>query len=258
MKLTRLLAFLFAACAVQLIAAPQPVSWKVDGIERHALIALPKSGTAKAPLIFAFHGAGDTMDNFSGIELERSWPEAIVVYPQGLPRNPGYGPGGVWQTEKGQNNDQDLKFFDTALAAIRTKYRVDDARIYAMGFSNGAKLTYLLWAERPTVFAALGPVAGQHAPSLSITVPKPLIHVAGQFDRQNHFDLQKQSIEMARKVNGTEGAGTPCGSYCTEYASSRNAPVMTIIHGGAHVYPDGTSETIVKFFKRFPLPNSTK
>jgi polyhydroxybutyrate depolymerase len=234
-------------------ASSQAVSWKVDGIERHALLSLPKNSSAKAPLIFAFHGAGDTMDNFSGIDLEHSWPEAIVVYPQGLPRDPSFGPGGTWQTEKAQNGDRDLKFFDVALAALRAKYRVDDTRIYAMGFSNGAKFTYLLWAQRPFVFAALGPVAGQHGPSLSITVPKPLIHVAGQLDRQNHFDLQKQSIEMARRVNGAEGTGVSCGGYCTEYASSKGAPVMTVIHGGAHVYPDGTSETIVKFFKRYAL-----
>ena len=38
---------------------------------------------------------------------------------------------------------------------------MDETRIYATGFSNGAGFTYLLWAARPTVFAAFAPVAGR-------------------------------------------------------------------------------------------------
>jgi len=231
------------------------LTMRVDGIERHAIVFTPKT-SAPAPLIFAFHGAGDTADNFSGIELERAWPEAVVVYMEGLPRERNYGPGGFWQIEKGQTGDRDLKFFDEAMAKVHAAHPIDDARIYAMGFSNGAKFVYLLWAERPHLFAALGPVAGQHAPSLSITEPKPLIHVAGERDHQNDIELQKATIEMARRVNGATEKGAPCGPYCSQYApptGTKGAPVMTVLHPGAHVYPAGTSEVIVRFFQRFSL-----
>ena len=62
---------------------------------------------------------------------------------------------------KGEYQDRDLKLVDAALAWVHAKYTVDDDRIYATGFSNGAMFTYLLWAERPAVFAAYGPVAGR-------------------------------------------------------------------------------------------------
>jgi len=247
-----ILAILLASGAM--FADSKVIAVNVDGVERHAVVYSPRKTAAKAPLIFVFHGAGDTAANFSGAALERAWPQAVVVYMQGLPREGSYGPGGYWQTENGQTGDRDLKFLDAALAQIRTSRPIDDARVYAMGFSNGAKFVYLLWAERPNLFAALGPVAGQHAPSLRITVPKPLIHVAGEQDHQNDIELQKGSIEMARRVNGATEKGAPCGKHCAQYApvsDSMGAPVMTVLHPGAHVYPIETSETIVRFFKRF-------
>jgi hypothetical protein len=40
---------------------------------------------------------------------------------------------------------------------------------------------------------------------------------------------------------------------CSLYESASGTPVMTLIHPGGHEYPEGTSEEIVKFFKRFTL-----
>jgi poly(3-hydroxybutyrate) depolymerase len=107
----------------------------------------------------------------------------------------------------------------------------------------------LLWAVRPKVFAAFGPVAGMLAPSMTLSEPKPVVHVGGQQDRTNAFALQVQSIELAKKVNGVSGKGESCGHECVLY-NGKGAPVMTMIHNGGHIYPEGTSELIVKFFKQ--------
>jgi polyhydroxybutyrate depolymerase len=214
--------------------SPQVMTWKVEGDARRAMVygLAAKSAGGRAPLVFSFHGHGDKMQNFQYTDMHRAWPEAIVVYFQGLPSHRDGLAG--WQTEKGEDNDRDLKLVDAALASLRGTYKIDDARIYATGFSNGATFTYLLWAERPDVFAAFAPVAARLRPSVRLKQPKPVFHIAGVQDRQIPYADQQDAIEAARSVNGTA------------------APVMTWIHVGGHEYPDSTSERIAKFFREHP------
>ena len=124
--------------------------WTVDGVARQALVYLPPpAGTNPAPVIFAFHGHGGSMQNAARtFRLQTRWPEALVVYMQGL-NTPGRltdpeGKRPGWQSAEGDQGDRDLKFFDTVLDSLRKDYRVDDKRIYATGHSNGGGFTYLL------------------------------------------------------------------------------------------------------------------
>jgi polyhydroxybutyrate depolymerase len=212
----------------------QRTEWKVDGVVRRAILYTPaaQAPNGRIPLVLSFHGRGDTIENFEFTGMHVEWPQAMVVYFQGLPGGSGLLPG--WQIEKGGDGDRDLKLVDVALAALRQKYAIDPDRIYATGFSNGANFTYLLWAERADVFAAFAPVAARLRPSVRPTVPRPLFHIAGMQDRQIPFEDQKAAVEVARGVNGEA------------------APVLTWFHPGGHVYPPPTSERIVKFFQQNP------
>ena len=234
-------------------ASAEVMTWKIDGDTRRAIVYAPAATSAggKAPLIFSFHGHGDNVQNFQFTNMHRAWPEAIVVYFQGLPSRRDGLPG--WQTEKGQDADRDLKLVDAALASLREKFKVDDGRIYATGFSNGAGFTYLLWAERPVVFAAYAPVAARLRPSVLPTQPRPLFHIAGTRDGTIPFADQKDAIDTATRVDGVSGKGASCGNGCTIYGSASATPVMTWIHPGGHEYPDSTSERIAKFFRDHPL-----
>ena len=227
-------------------------AWRFDGATRRAIVYAPsaKSAGGRAPLVFSFHGHGDNMQNFQHTDLHLAWPQAIVVYFQGLPsRRDGLA---GWQVEKGQDDDRDLKLVDAALASLGEQFKVDEARIYSTGFSNGANFTYLLWAERPGVFAAFAPVAARLRPSVRPTQPKPLFHVAGAEDAQIPFADQQDAIETAKRVDGVTGKGASCGNGCTMYGSPVGAPVMTWIHAGGHEYPESTSERIAKFFRDHP------
>ena len=226
-------------------SAAEVVRWQVDGETREAVVHGPQSpGAAGAPLILAFHGFGDNMQNFQHTNLHVAWPDAIVVYFQGLERRGGL-PG--WQVERG-GVDRDLKLVDVALRSLRETYHIDSQRIYATGYSNGGMFTYLLWAERPGVFAAYAPVAARLGPAVRPTRPAPVLHVAGERDRVVSFADQEAAIAVAIDVNDVRAA-TPCGAGCTEYGAGAATPVMTWIHAGAHIYPRGTSERIVAFFR---------
>ena len=225
-------------------AAAQVMRWQVDGATRQAIVHAPASpGAEGSPLVLSFHGFGDNAQNFQYTNLHVAWPEAIVVYFQELPTRRGL-PG--WQVEPGGNRD--LRLVDAALASLRERYAVDGDRIYATGYSNGGMFTYLLWAERPGVFAAYAPVAARLRPSVRPTEPRPVFHVAGESDRVVRFSDQEAAIAAAIDVNGVDAA-TGCGAGCTVYGAGTAAPVMTWIHPGAHVYPRGTSERIASFFR---------
>lgn len=237
------------------LAAPKMMTFTVDGVERHAIVFAPSKQSAPAPLVFAFHGHGDSADNFVGVDLQSAWPQAVVAYFEGLPTQDGLS---GWQTEAGQYSDRDLKLVDVALASLRKAYKIDDQRVYSTGFSNGAHFTYLLWAERPMLFAAFAPVAGRIRPTAVPVRPKPLLHIGGKNDHQVDFNDQMAAMDTARKIDGVAANPTNCssliaGTRCSLYASTSGTPVVTMVHPGGHAYPEGTSEEIVKFFKQFTL-----
>jgi polyhydroxybutyrate depolymerase len=245
--ITTLLVF---SARLAVAADAEVASWMVDGVKREAIVYTPKTTSGKLPLILSFHGHGDDMDNFQYVGFQNVWPDAIVVYFQGLPSNDGYR---GWQVEPGEYGDRDLKMVDVALAALKKKYTVDENRIYATGFSNGAHFTYLLWATRPQVFAAFAPVAGRIRPSAMPRQPRPIIIIGGARDAQVAFPDQRAAMGIAVRLNGVEGNTNSCGDGCTLYGGDTAAPVMTWIHQGGHEYPRPTSSKIAEFFHAHTL-----
>jgi polyhydroxybutyrate depolymerase len=255
---------IFFSVATALVAAtalavePAPTTWTIDGVQREALIYLPStSSKSKPPVILAFHGHGGNMHFAArGMAFQNAWPEAIVVYPQGLP-TPGIvldheGKKAGWQDYAGQENNRDLKFVDAMLKTLREKYSADKSRIYATGFSNGGLFSYLLLSQRPNVFAAFAPGGSVLLPQNSLSVARPVLHYGGRSDRLARFEKQEATIEQLRKFNGCAGAGESCGENCTIYNSSKGAPVATFIHPYGHFYPPEVTPLIVKFFTEHP------
>ena len=252
-------ALCFAVPASAETPVPVQRSWKVDGGERLALIYIPTAArTEKSPLIFAFHGHGGNMHYAARkFNYHTLWPEAIVVYMQGLP-TPGAltDPQGLrngWQSAAGTQGDRDLKFFDAVLASLQHEVKVDDKRIFATGHSNGGAFTYLLWAERGDTFAAVAPCAAIAARSQPKLKPKPVMHVAGENDPLVRYAWQQRTMDALKKLNGCDATGkewAKSGSTtCTVYSSKSGPPVVTAIYPGAHNLPDEASALIVKFFK---------
>jgi polyhydroxybutyrate depolymerase len=249
------------AAAICLVVAgslhAQAMNFTIGGVQRQAFILAPANASRSAtrlPLLFAFHGHGGNMvQTAAQMHFDKVWPEAIVVYMQGLPTKTGGDPSGDqpgWQQEPGQFADRDLEFFDAVLSAVRKVFPVDDNRIYATGFSNGGIFTYLLWSVRPKTFAALAAVAGEQFPAVHLTVPIPFLQIAGERDEYVPFQQQLESIARVREVDGSTGPGHSCGEDCTAYDSSRGAPVVTFIDPAGHVYPHYASGAIVDFFKQ--------
>jgi polyhydroxybutyrate depolymerase len=238
-------------------SAAEPVrrTWTVDGTTREALVyAPPAAKTTPTPVVFAFHGHGGTMQNSARrFAYHAHWPQAVVVYPQGL-NTPGRltdpeGKKPGWQSAAGDQKDRDLKFFDAVLASLKADYRVDEKRVYATGHSNGGGFTYLLWAARPDVFAAVAPSAATAGKVQKELTPLPVLHVAGEKDELVKFDWQKRTLEALRELNGCGADGQRWAGRCTLYPSKGGTPVVAYIHPGDHTFPTDAPPVIVKFFK---------
>ena len=259
----RLLLFTLGLALLAPIRAADPPAhreWTIDGIEREALIyEPPQSHTAATPVIFAFHGHGGDMRHAALIyHYQTVWPEALVVYPEGLP-TPGKltdpdGKRNGWPNAPGILGDRDLKFFDALLASLRQDYRLDDRRLYVAGHSNGGGFTYLLWAMRGDLFAAFAPSASVASPRvLPLLKPKPVLHIAGRNDELVKFAWQQLTINALRRLNQC-GVGQPWKTGCTLYPSKLGAPVVTFIFPGPHSYPAEAPALTVAFFREQALP----
>jgi len=263
----RLSAFLSAAC---LLFAPaafaespplRSLSVEVAGLTREALVYAPSTATEKAtPLVLVFHGHGGNMNNSArSFAIHLAWPEALVVYPQGIP-TPGRltdpeGKKNGWQSKPGDQGDRDLAFFDALLEKLKADYKVNPQRIYSTGHSNGGGFTYLLWTARGEVLAAVAPSGSARAKSgnaAALLKPKPAMHLAGENDPLVKYVWQEASMKSVREVNGCEETGTPWGEHSTLYASAGGTPFVSYIHPGGHEFPKEAVPQIVRFFQENP------
>ena len=255
--------FFLLYTAGTIVSAAEPLlaekEWTVDGVTRQALVHVPATArSSPAPVVFAFHGHGGTMAHAARtFSYHTLWPEAIVVYMQGL-KTPGTltDPEGKrfgWQSGRGDQDDRDLKFFDAAFASLKTDYKVDESRVYATGHSNGGGFTYLLWATRGDLFAAVAPSAAVAGKELKNLKPKPVLHVAGENDPLVKWTWQKMMIDAVRKLNGCDADGVEWDKAAdligTVYASKTGTPVVTLISPGDHKFPGEAPRLITKFFK---------
>lgn len=241
----------------------QKMTWVINGITREAMVHLPTGGSGQPPVIFAFHGHGGTDFGFAEKGFEFFWPEAIVVYPQGLitktPVDSNCKLAG-WQTTVGEINcrngavDQDVKFFNAMLNRMIKKYNANPSLVFVHGWSNGADFAYdVLWAKLRNKIAAICP-AGATLDTIVGKRPMPVMHVAGKLDVHVPFDEQQQTVQEVRTLDKCSSdssvwaTGTG-GLLATEYSSRINDKVVFLQYDGDHGYPYTVPPLIARYFK---------
>lgn len=244
---------------MSLEAKPIELSVEVEGVKRTALVVLPtKEAKEGSPLIFCFHGHSGTARNaYNAYPLYQYWPEATVVYPQGLPtRTPRdkEGKGNGWQANNGIKPNKDLQMFEAMLAKIKKDYKIDEHRLYIMGHSNGGAFTYYLWIHSGVEFAAIGPSASAGAGFLKLGPPTSVFHQAGKNDTVVAFTSQERQIERVRKGLGFDEKPAKVDGKLTIYNGPNGIELATYIHNGVHTYARDANEHLVEFFKKHRKP----
>lgn len=227
-------------------------TWTVAGVERTARLHLPEA--SPAALVLVFHGHGGSAEQAArSFRIHELWPEALVVYPQGLP-TPGKltdpeGRRSGWQKDVGDQNDRDLRFIDTLVSSLRNERAIPPGAIFATGHSNGGSFTYLLWAARPDLLAACAPSAAVHSKKGPKLTPLPVLHLAGKEDDLVDYAWQEQMIRYLLLLNQADPLAIPQADGTRLHASRIDAPVVTYLHSGGHRFPKEGGPILVNFLK---------
>lgn len=236
------------------------IEWRVEDTIRKALVYIPETANTKlTPVVFVFHGHGGNMQNmYNNRGFEKLWPEAIIICPQGL-NTPGQltDPAGTragWQKGPGDMGDRDLHFFDAMLKTLEQDYKIDTKRIFVTGHSNGGGFTYLLWATRGDVFAAVAPSATAPARFAGMLKPKPAMHIMGEKDPLVKFEWQRATGRALLKLNSCSNTGENYDTWATKYSSTTGNPVVLYVHPGGHTYPAEANAVVIRFFKSIVKP----
>lgn len=242
-------------------------TWTIEGVERSALVASPKTRAvteSPIPFVLVFHGHGGTSANAARtFRIHEAWPDALVVYPQGVPTvgqvtDPqGRLPG--WQHRPGGEDDRDLKFVDAMFAWATEKHRIEPARTFAAGHSNGGSMVYTLWAARGDRFAAFAPSSSVFRADVIISArPKPVFIVAGRQDALVPFTAQERSLQGVLRLNQAGRSGEVWSGGTLRHASAIGADVVTYIHPGGHPMPPDAGSLMVRFFKSVITTSTAK
>lgn len=255
-----MLVFLAFAISTGFLQKLDTLEIKVNGVERSALMYSPGTHQQK-PLVFVFHGfSGNARQAANSYKVHLAWPEAVVVYPQGLrvrsPRLNRNGPG--WQHGPGQEEDRDLIFFDHLLRYIKQKQSIDPKRVYVTGMSNGALFCYLLFTTKPESIAAFAPVAGAGGLWLTrATTARPFLIIHGNKDILVSPKTAELSRDAIIRINQCDTQSKEwIKGYDLYPSKTGNNPVIWYLHQGGHNWPPSITDNIVKFFKEHQLLGS--
>ena len=147
-------------------------NWPAGGQTRQFYVAFPTNMTGPLPVIFQWHGLGDSASNFKGFiqrggvgpDGDPSFPY-ILITPQSLGLTPYRAtpkPGVEWDLQDGTGADKnlDLAFFESMLGCLNAQFKLDPSRIYTTGFSAGSIFSDLLHSHYPQWIPAVYEASG--------------------------------------------------------------------------------------------------
>lgn len=227
-------------------AGPQFVT--VGENTRAFTVRLPAKydGRTPAPVVFAFHPGGMNMGYMQGeVPIPREWPEAIAIYPQGLP---GQNEGRAgWQGRAGTQGDRDLLFFDAMMGWLESKACFDEKKVVVWGYSAGGRIANLLACERSDKIAAL--VIASSSMECTPSKSKPVIINHGLGDSVIPYLRASEAATAWTKLNGCSAPPKDKAIGCAQAESCKSAPLTLCGFDGGHGYDTPFNKTAIEFVK---------
>jgi polyhydroxybutyrate depolymerase len=261
-----------------LASAAKPVeeTIKVDGIERHYLVH-DFSGTTPTALVILLHGGGGSGDNMvsqTGFDKVAEREGLITVYPNGSNRLLS-GKLLTWNASHCcayamEKQVDDVHFIAALIDKLIASRKVDPARVYVTGLSNGGMLTHRLGIALHDKLAAIAPVISSlfgDEPAQEFTLPTLIINgaddkivkpqggkidvtaVFGSLLGKNAADKPALPVvsqsEYWAKVNGcTHYTDQSTADYdLRDYDDCHNASAVQsyLVKHNGHAWPGGTA-----------------
>lgn len=165
-----------------------------QGLRRYVLWSPEVTAAVARPLVLAMHGGGGTPSIHASMTLLNTLAAGEgyhVAYLEGTGFFPTFNAGGCCGHAQANEVD-DVAYAAAVLDDVARRVYLDEDRIYATGFSNGAMMSHRLICELPGRFAAIAAVSGtpvRHDPSgdeyysCDGRPPVPVLHVHATNDR---------------------------------------------------------------------------
>jgi len=171
----------FSSCNKENSSEPQSLNYvigknrfiiKVDGDDREYFVHVPLgySNASPTPVVFMLHGTngnGEEFYNNSGWKEVGEIENIITVFPssgkycivedgQTKPNTEKWNaqPAG-WTPCIGENPMDDIKFLKSIITELNSKFKIDNKKIYLVGFSNGGAMAQKCAYEMSDKFAAI-------------------------------------------------------------------------------------------------------
>jgi polyhydroxybutyrate depolymerase len=257
-------------------------SFRIGGRARAVIVHVPTgyTGSKQVALVLNMHGSGSDaveQEGFTGMDATSDSDGFIVAYPQGLITD---GSGFDWNVPGvplfggrpvPAGAPDDVAFLTTLVGVLENRYCIDANRVYATGFSGGARLSSQLACDASKVFAAVAPVSGLRRPlPCPASRAVPIISFHGTSDPVDPYNGNGQkywtySVPQAERYWATQDgcSTTPATSSpvatvtLTEYTGCRDGAVIELytIAGEGHEWPGGPH--LVRRITRLLGPQTT-
>ncbi|WP_133469659.1 alpha/beta hydrolase family esterase [Paraglaciecola marina] len=172
-------------------------SLMVEADERYYRLFTPSKYNPQTsyPLVLNFHGTNSDPYNqevLTRFEKLGQQKQFIVVSPLALFTRNDREPI-TWNVDYEPGPD-DVIFISHLIKHLNRTFNIDGNKIYATGFSGGARMSSRLACAIPHKIAAIAPVAGLRFPDLcKPNHGVPIISFHGEKDTINHYKLQHDS-----------------------------------------------------------------
>jgi polyhydroxybutyrate depolymerase len=259
------------ACALGAAAGVAAQKLTSGNRERTYRLFVPRSydGRTPLPLVLDMHGSGGTAERQAGTSrfeaLAESEGFAVATLQAGAE-------GNRWNVPVTGDRPDDVRYVSDVIDHVAARVCTDRTRVYATGFSGGARMSSLLACRLNDRIAAIAPMAGLRWPGPCGGRAIPVLTFHGLADPQNTYDghVESRGQEWLESVpdalagwarhnrcDGDAVLDDPPGplstlSYSGCRAEVRLVRVDGLVHRWARDEVDATA-TMWEFFKSHSL-----
>ncbi len=285
-RISRLILFifftiiLFKACtpfgSLKYFESTREYKMTFKGYERNYYVHLPNKEKMNqpVPLLFHLHGGGGTAEGTPELTFGRFDELAdrdgfIVVYPNAIEKN--WNDGRKSDDVKSWREDiDDVGFIIAIIDELKTKYKIDEQRIFTTGMSNGGFMSGRLACDRADIFRGAAILTAQiskdYLPSCNPAQPLAILVMNGTEDKivpydggqitilkktrgeilsteefvdfwkgKNKCTAEKRMVNLPNKLDD----GTTISIKEYSGCANRGALIFYKIEGGGHTWPGG-------------------
>lgn len=236
----------------------------VDGVAREFILNLPDGVESGGPwpVVFNWHGLGDTATNMNGL-ISSIYNDAAFPFIGVTPEDSNFtvlGNSVDWDVfQVNATTNREARLFDEILACLEKRYTVDANHVHSMGFSLGSILTDMLGTIRGDRLASIATYSGGYFSDADNVATLGMLSSMVNWPAPTHTNAYGQVILFGGPTDTVSFGGIPVkfdvfAANDTKYLNGLGHDLIVCNHAQGHSAPAPgfTGKQIVEFFKAHP------